>query len=237
MGTTFDSLDLKFIRVWKEIIGSAPADWTPNSCESGHSSFISFRDWWSRSTPPVNIGIFRETLRCLRGERGRQPTFEDVKRHYRTRAGLTATDAAKVTCEACNGTGVVLFITLMRRGVVYCVDPQRPKSALRPGEYLGTGSAPCLCVAGKAVNERWHMPASVMQRCHRSRMTQSEMDTWRLGPLDPNAPDAGSRAINEAVVRVTPATAAATLVADDPRRAANLEEWDGPPPEKEEEPF
>jgi hypothetical protein len=234
----FSSLDLQFIRAWKEIVGSAPADWTPKACADGHSSFLSFSQWWSRAQPPVQQDVFRETLRMLGSNYGRQPTFEAVYRTYRHRAGLSTAGyvAPRVACADCSGTGVVVFPTLKRRDRVYCVDPGRPPPVLRPGEYIGQGSAPCgFCDAGKAVNARWHMPASVVARCNRSRLTQSEHDLWLHGPVREG--DAGSRAINESLLHLTPDLASAALQDDDARRQANVAEYAPPAGEPDEERF
>lgn len=223
----FSSLDLQFVRAWKEILGSAPGDWTPKGCSEGHSSFLSYHDWWSRAQPPVELGIFREVLRMLKNQYGRQPAFEDVYKGYRSRAGLSTVGYSDTTskCSACNGTGVVIFPTLLRRGRVYCVDATRQPPALRQGEYIGQGTAPCAdCDAGRRVNGRWHMPASVVARCNRSRMMQSEYDLWLHGPVKEG--DAGSPAVNHALTHLTPRVAATALKDDDARRQANIEEWD-----------
>lgn len=222
----FSSLDLQFVRAWKEILGSAPGDWTPKGCSEGHSSFLSYHDWWSRSQPAVELPIFREVLRMLKNQYGRQPAFEDVYKAYRSRAGLSTVGYAdvKAACSACNGTGVVVFPSLKRRDTVYCVDCSKPPPGLRPGEYIGQSTAPCSdCDAGRRVNARWHMPASVVARCNRSRMMQSEYDMWLHGAVPEG--DAGSAEINRALTHLTPAVAAAALQDDDARRQANVAEY------------
>ena len=234
---SFSSLDLTFVQIWKEVLGSAPADWTQKNCADGHSSFLSFSQWWSRARPPVNLDIFRGCLRTLKSQYGRQPTYEDVRQLYGRRAGfLTEAPVRRAPadrCPRCDDTGVVMFATLKRGAKGYALDPARAVPALRPGEYVGCSTAPCACALGARQNERWHMPQCVVDRCNRAACSAATLEKMRgwvpETPINPK--------LAACIAGLSPAVAAAMLEHDDARRQANLAEYDAPPPEPEEAPF
>lgn len=222
---TFTERERTFIRTWKRLFGSTPADWSIPQVLEGISSFLDWRELLNREA--TSLDVLEDCLRLLKRQTG-YPSFGDVVREYNRKTNRAQGGAGRAAggvlpkCSACHDTGVVLFATLLRQGRVFCLDPRLPRPVLRGGEYIGTGTAPCVCAAGDRQQAHWGLDHGARQRCYRNRMTQSEHDAFAMGPLG----TAERGAITAAMATFTPRQAASMLVADDARREANADEWD-----------